>query len=223
VEILKRGQVLIVMPYDGLWFGAGPVQRNGYAWYPVVKLQTGDADGDLPALPTRPVLIGTEAEVGWVATSDGATTYVKSLPPRCPGTVNLINVSGMLGWERLACLGGAIVLEGTYGCPACGAEATGDFDPIWLNYPQPLEFLSVDAPADIGPLALRFPPGGPGNPPNGSIIRVTAHVDDPASTGCSITIGDEAPVPPSTAVAYCRQQVVVDAIEVLGMDDDFFE
>jgi hypothetical protein len=220
-EILKRGQVLIVSPYDGVFLGAGPV-RKAYTWYHVMKLQTGDEDGDLPALPMRPILIGTEVEVGWIATDNKEVSYVKVLPPRCPAVVDLANVQGMLAAERLACFGGGpIVLEGTFGCPNCGAELQGDFDPIWLNYPQSLDFLSVNASQDIGPVVLRFPPDGPGRPAGGSIIRVTVHVDDPAADGCSITIQGEAPVPPATAELYCREQLVVDSYEVIGMDAGF--
>jgi hypothetical protein len=221
IELLKRGQVLVVSPYDNVWFGAGPVKKNGYTWYPVMKLQNATDDGDLPALPERPILIGTEVEIGWIATDDGTTSYVTQLPPRCPETVNLKNVAAMLSAERLACFGSSFQLEGTFGCPACGAELIGDFEPIWLNYPQALSFLSEDAPEQIGPVILRFPPDGPADPANGSIIRATVHVDDPASAGCSIKIQDQAQVPKATAVLYCREQLVVESYEVLGMDPDF--
>lgn len=221
VEILKRGQILVVSPYDNVWFGAGPVKKNGYTWYPVMKLQNADADGNLPALPARPILIGTEVEIGWIATDNGSTSYVTQLPPRCPGTPNLATVGAMLSAERLACFGGPIVLEGTFGCPACGAELIGDFEPVWLSYPQALSFLSVDAPEQLGPVILRFPSDGPADPANGAIIRATVHVDDPASAGCAITIQDQAPVPKATAILYCREQLVVDSYEVLGMDPDF--
>ena len=221
VEILKKGQILIVSPYDGVWFGAGPVKKDGYTWYPVIKLQVEGPDGGLPPLPTRPVLLGTEVVVGWLATNDGAKPYVKQLPPRCPTTVDLPNVQAMLSAERLACFAGPIVLEGTYGCPSCGAELTGDFKPIWLNYPQSLEFLSVDVHDQVGPIILRFPPAGPTNPAGGSIIRVTVHVDDPKAVGCSIKLGGQPAVPAATAVLYCREQLVVESYEVIGTDPDF--
>jgi hypothetical protein len=221
VAILKKGQILIVSPYDGVWFGAGPRKKDGYTWYPVIKLQVEGPDGGLPPLPTRPVLLGTEVVVGWLATHDGTKPYVKQLAPRCPTSVDLPNVQAMLSAERLACFAGPIVLEGTYGCPSCGAELTGDFKPIWLNYPQALEFLSVDVHDQVGPIILRFPPDGPANPDGGAIIRVTVHVDDPAAVGCSIKISGEPAVPPSTALLYCREQLVVDSYEVIGTDPDF--
>ncbi|HXG26957.1 MAG TPA: hypothetical protein VNL94_08950 [Candidatus Binatia bacterium] len=226
IEILKRGQVLIVSPYDALWFGFGPVKRDGYTWYPVMKLQTGDADGDLPALPTRPILIGTEVQVGWIASDDGERSYIRAVPPRCPTTVDLGNVEGMLAAERLACFGGPIVLEGTYGCPGCGATLPPMIDPLWIGYQESLDFLSVDASNQIGPIVLRFKPGGPSSPAPGSIIRATVHVDDPAAQSCSGTwfnaAGDVMAVPTVTIVAYCREQLVVDSYEVIGTDTDFF-
>lgn len=221
IEVLRRGQILVVSPYDGVWFAAGPVKKDGYTWYPVMKLQTGDDEGNLPALPARPILIGTEVEIGWIATDNGERSYVKALPPRCPTTVDLRNVEAMLSAERLACFGGPIVLEGTYGCPACGAELLGDFDPLWLTYPQSLDFLSANAPAEIGPLVLRFAPDGPDAPPQGANVRVTVHVDDPAAIGCRITLEGLAPTPAATAELFCREQLVVDSFEFLGMDPDF--
>lgn len=222
VEILKRGQILVVSPYDNVWFGAGPVMKNGYTWYPVMKLQNATDSGDLPALPGRPILIGTEIEIGWIATDNGTSSYVTQLPPRCPTTVDLVNVEAMLSAERLACFGGGpIVLEGTWGCPACGAELMGEFEPIWLNYPQSLSFLSINPHEQGGPVILRFRPEGPSEPANGAIIRATVHVDDPAAAGCSIKIQDQAATPKATAVLYCREQLVVESYEVLGMDPDF--
>ena len=220
IEKLKKGQILIVSPYDGVWFGAGPVGKT-YTWYPVIKLQVEGPDGGLPPLPTRPVLIGTEVVTGWIAANDKSTSYVSLLPPRCPTTIDLPNVQAMLAAERLACFNEPIVLEGTFGCPNCGAELTGDFQPIWLNYPESLSFLSVDPPGQVGPLILRFPPKIKDDPANGAIIRVTVHVDDPAAAGCSIRVENNDPVPAETAVMYCREQLVVESFETLGMDPDF--
>jgi hypothetical protein len=219
IETLKKGQVLIVSPYDGVWLGAGPIRKT-YTWYPVIKLQVEGPDGGLPPLPTRPVLIGTEVQVGWIAADDKTTSYVRQLPPRCPTTVDLANVQAMLSAERLACFGGQFVLEGTYGCPDCGAELTGDFNPIWLNYPQSLDFLSVNVSEQVGPIVLRFPPGVD-NPAGGSIIRATVHVDDAAAAGCSIHADGDDAVPAQTAELFCREQLVVDSYEVIGTDAGF--
>ena len=135
--------------------------------------------------------------------------------------VDLANVQGMLAAERLACFGGGpIVLEGTFGARTAAPSSRVTSIPSGYD-PQSLDFLSVNASQDIGPVVLRFPPDGPGRPAGGSIIRVTVHVDDPAADGCSITIQGEAPVPPATAELYCREQLVVDSYEVIGMDAGF--
>ena len=220
IETLKKGQILIVSPYDGVWFGAGPI-RKVYTWYPVIKLQVEGPDGGLPPLPTRPVIIGTEIQVGWIAADNTTTSYVRQLPPRCPTTVDLHNVQAMLSAERLACFGAPFVLEGTFGCPACGAELTGDFEPIWLNYPQSLTFLSEDPLVEVGPLILRVPPTLADEPENGEMIRATVHVDDRAAVGCGIHIDGDDAVPAQTAELFCREQVVLESFESLGMDPDF--
>ena len=221
-EILERGQVLIVSPYDGVFLGAGPV-RKAYTWYHVMKLQTGDADGDLPALPHA---ADPRRDRGRGRMDRDRQQGRSRTSRRCRRGVPRWSTwrTSRGCWPRSAsrALGAVpIVLEGTFGCPNCGAELQGDFDPIWLNYPQSLDFLSVNASQDIGPVVLRFPPDGPGRPAGGSIIRVTVHVDDPAADGCSITIQGEAPVPPATAELYCREQLVVDSYEVIGMDAGF--
>ena len=135
-----------------------------------------------------------------------------------------MNVEAMLAAERLACFGESIVLEGVYGCPICGATLPGLMSPLWLGYQESLSFLSVNPPADVGPLVLRFPPDGP-SPAQGSIIRVRVHVDDPAAATCTGTWpnsnGDMVAVPSATMILYCREQLVVESYEVLGMDPDF--
>jgi hypothetical protein len=77
----------------------------------------------------------------------------------------------------------------------------------------------------IGPLVLRFRPDGPARPAQGSIIRARVHVDDPASASCTGTWpnanDDLVPVPPATMVLYCREQLVVESYEVIGMDAGF--
>lgn len=225
VETLKRGQVLIVSPIDGIGFGFGPVVAGGYTWYPAMKLQVPGPDGKLPALPTSPILIGTEATAGWVAADDGSRPYLTALPPRCPTTIDLPNVQGMLPAERLACFGEPIVLEGTFGCGGCGGTAPGEWKPGWLASPLEFDFLSVNPNERFGPLALHFAPNGPDRPAAGSIIRVTVHVDDQRATRCTLSelaeTGDLAPIDARTAVLWCRERLVVDSYDVIGTDPDF--
>ena len=224
VKILNRGDVLVVSPLDNVSFGYGPVRKNGYTWYPVIV--TPYKNGTLPALPAEPVVLsGTEPTWGWVAADDGANPFLAILQPRCPVTVDLASVQGMLPAERLACFGEPLVLEGTYGCGGCGGTLTGTYKPEWIASPLSFGFLSVKASDRLGPIALRFPPKGPAEPAAGTIIRVTVHVDDSRATKCTMSelsdAGAPLPVDARTAVFQCREQLVVESFVVLGTDPDF--
>jgi len=225
VKLLHRGDLLVISPSGGLGVGYGPVQANGYSWYPVIQVDLVDGDGVLDPLPTDPIPYGAELEWGWVATDDGTDAFVRQVPPRCPTTVDLANVSGMLPAERLACFPAPIVLEGTFGCGGCGGAVAGEFEPAWLASPLNFNFLSVDVSTQFGPLAVRFRPGGPEPPEPGTIIRATVHVDDDRSSRCRMREMSEddvlVPVPAETAVTICREELVVDSYEVLGTDPDF--
>jgi hypothetical protein len=224
VKILRRGDVLLISPTDQRSFGWGPVRANGYDWYPVV-VAAGSGDGQLPALPASPVDLGVEVPVsGWVAFDERDRPFLAPLPPRCPTTIDLVNVQGMLPAERLACFGGPITLEGTFGCGGCGGAVAGEFRPAWLASPLNFDFLSVDVTQRYGPVALHFHPDGPSRPTPGSIVRVTVHVDDARATRCTMTDGvgsDATRIDDRTAVLYCRERFVVDSFEVLGTDPDF--
>jgi hypothetical protein len=228
VKVLERGNLLVVSPSDPISLGHGPVQADGYTWYPVIEVDVVDGDGELDPLPANPILIGAEQTAGWVATDDGRDSFVRQVGPRCPTTVDLVNVSAMLPAERLACFGAPIVLEGTFGCGGCGGAHPGEFRPGWLADSLNFNFLSEDVTETFGPLAIRFAPSGPARPADGSIIRVTLHVDDARAARCRISELDSGPsadvlipVPRETAVYYCREQLVVDSYEVLGTDPDF--
>ena len=223
ITTLGRGDVLVITPNDSTSFGYGPVSRNGYSWYPVAV--TGYRNGALPALPESP-LGGAAGPLtfGWVAADNGSKPYVAPLPPRCPTTVDLESVQGMLAAERLACFGAPITLSGTFGCGGCGGEIFGTYKPVWLATPVELDFLSVNPAARLGPLALRFTPGGPARPAAGTRINVTIHIDDPRSTRCTMVNGEGATavtVDKRTAVLYCRERLVVERFDNLGPDPSF--
>ena len=187
VEILERGDLLVVSPSDFVSAGWGPIEADGYSWYPVIKVDVVDGDGELDPLPTHPVLFGAELTAGWIAADDGTDTYVRQLAPRCPTTIDLVNVSGMLPAERLACFGEPIVLEGTFGCGGCGGA-----HPRRVQAGLARRFAELRLPVRgrserFGPLTLRFPPDGPPRPEAGSIIRVTAHVDDARAARCRMS------------------------------------
>jgi hypothetical protein len=224
VKLLNRGDVLAISPLDNASFGYGPVKKNGYTWYPVIV--TPYRNGTLPALPTEPVSTsGAEPTWGWVAGDDGTRSFLSLVQARCPTTVDLASVQGMLPAERLACFGEPFVLEGTYGCGGCGGTSAGIYKPVWIASPLSFGFLSVNASERLGPLALRFPPNGAAEPAAGSIIRVTVHVDDSRATKCTMSepsdSGVQVPVDARTAVFRCREELVVESYQVLGTDPSF--
>ena len=185
----------------------GPVVADGLAWY---RLTTA---GD---------------SVLWAAAGSGDDRYLEIVPPDCPAAdPDLATLTDMLNdWDRLACFGDRqLTIEGTYGCPGgCGGTTAGDFDPGWLAFPTTFHFLWVDHPADPRSLELHFSPDFSVPPAEGSIVRVTGHFSDPASTTCTMSTfdGEQAiAVDPRTAELYCREQFVVDAFEVIGSDPDF--
>jgi hypothetical protein len=218
---LKRGDVLVIGPTEML-FGWGPVRAGGYTWYPVIRPGSGTTAWTLAPLPNPAVDPDAEtALTGWVAADNGTSAYVTAVAPRCPSTIDLLNVAAMLPAERIGCFHEPIVIEGTFGCGGCGGATTGTYEPAWLASPMNFDFLSVDPSIRTGPVALNFPPDGPARPASGTIIRVTVHVDDPRSLGCVMSeLGDGdvlVPIDHDTAVYFCRERLVVDSYEVIAI------
>jgi len=205
--------VLATLPADTVvelslgWIG--PIAVDGIDWYAVVY------SGDFG---------------GYVAAGADGVRYLELAQPRCDeGEPDLAAVVLITAWERLACFGDrSLTFTGTYGCPVCGiAYPRGGYEPRWLASPDNLNYLGSGRVFDLGPaeLILHFSPeSGLGAPPNASILRVTGHFSDPASTTC--VIGPPAGEPganldPVMAELYCREQFVVDAYEIIGSDPDF--
>ena len=218
VDNLPVNQLLLV-GYAAQRSDWGPISAEGFAWYPVIRL--GELT-DLPPLSDGPLL--TTSAIGWVADGDDTEAYIQLLDPRCPPRpVSLATLEAMQPWEQLACFGPEqITLEGTFGCVGCGGTIPGTFEPDWMAQPNNLGFLSVDPNARIGPFSMRFAPAGPATPAVGQILRVVGHFDDPAAAECAISPGDP-PVPLDSLATglYCREQFVVESVEVTGTDPDF--
>jgi len=180
----------------------GPVVADGLDWY---RLTTA---GD---------------SVLWAASGSGADRFLEVVPPDCPAAEpDLATLINMLNeWDRLACFGDrSLTLEGTFGCGICDSAIPGVYEPFWLASPLGASFLWADFQAGVGPLPVRAPPDFE-LPALGSIVRVIGHFSDPASTSCSITTGDPLLVDAMTAELYCREQFVVDAMEVTGTDPNY--
>ena len=225
VAVLNRGNVLVISPNDSISFGYGPVSKNGYSWYPVAVTEY--RNGTLPPLPVSPLAPVNRTGPplsGWVAANDGETPFLSPLAPRCPASVDLQNVEGMLAAERLACFGEPITLTGTYGCPGCGGAIVGTYKPVWLATPVEFDFLSVNPADRIGPLAVRFAPDSPAPPAAGTRVTVVVHVDDARSMKCTMVDGEGASattVDKRTAVLYCRERLVVEQLQAMGPDPSF--
>ena len=203
----------------------GPVASDGQPWYVVALANNLDPDGGLPPLPQYPLLPDADTDVGWVPGGDGATALIRPLEPRCPEVITFETLLGMLPAEWLACFDDPFVLEGTFGCGGCGGAGGPLFSPAWLANPFESDFRPRWGDQfEFKTVGLHFKPSGPPKPVEGSVIRVTVHVDDPAAQRCTFTWALDEPafeVPESTAINWCRQRLVVDAYEVIGMDEEF--
>ena len=215
LDQLAAGQLVLIGPAA---VPDGPISGGGFAWYPVQRL------GDLTELPALPGELPMDGVIGWAAAGDAEVAYLELVPERCPARpASLATVAAMLPWERLACFGNeSLALEGVMGCPGCGGAAAGTFEPAWLASPTAGVPLSVDPSVRIGPLVTLVKPDGPAVPASGSIVRATAHFDDPAATGCVVAPGDPPePIDSRTAILFCRERLVIDTLEVTGTDPDF--
>ena len=217
---LKRGAIMIVT--DRL---DGPVTANGDPWYSVL-FPPNASNGALPALPENWFPDGTDTDGGWIAASNGSTAFVTPLASRCPTKVDLENIIAMLPSERLACFTRPIVLEGTYGCGGCGGTGGLVAKPYWLADTFEFDELRVrwGDHFEYQPVGLHFNPNGPAKPPEGAVIRVTVHVDDPAAQSCSYVWVDQDPavaLSHEIAAAWCRERFVVDSYKVIGTDASY--
>jgi len=219
IGIVEVGDVLFVRE-------DGPVVNDGYTWYLATLLVKAGKP-----LPDGVDLAHADGLTGWIAASKASSPYVRQMNPRCPSTIDLGSVQYLLGAELLACFGSnAIEVSGTFGCGGCGGVAGGIFEPSWLAYPLNGYFVTPYPIGDQrGPFAVRFAPGGPEAPPEGSIVRIRGHFNDPAAATCAISLFDplrpdsEEVVPIASAAArlVCAQQLVVETVENIGTDPGF--
>jgi hypothetical protein len=196
----------------------GPVQADGFTWYPVGVLGI----SELPVVPHPP--LEDPGAIGWVAGGDAGGAFLELVAARCTDAEPSLEVlQSLLPWEQLACYGNrTLTIEGILGCGGCGGFIPGLFEPVWLAYPESLDLLSVEPQDRLGPFQLWFPPDVE-RPEVASVLRVTGHFDDPTAAECSIAFGepDPQPIDATTAVHSCRAKFVVESFEVLGTDEDF--
>ena len=216
VATLASGE-LVAIGKSYLSPNIGPVEADGFTWYPVGVLGI----SEMPAVPHEP--LENPGTIGWVAGGDADGGFLELVDPRCTDAEPTLAVlQSLLPWEQLACYGNArLTIEGVLGCGGCGSFIPGTFQPPWLAYPESLDFLSLEPQDRIGPFALWFPPEVE-RPEAASILRVTGHLDDARAAECDMQLGDPpAPVDEVTTLYACRAKFVVESVEVLGIDEDF--
>lgn len=195
----------------------GPVLVDGYAWYRVHYVGGDDVWPWQDLAPDNYVR-------GWVAAGSDTERFVELAEVSCPTedvTLRMLAFE-LTAWERLVCLHAApFVVEGTYGCDGCGGVTPGA-SPTWL--------ADVTQHAPIAGQYRYYPyigvavPPGTETPENRDIVRATLRVDDPAADTCTFTPDPEGTVPtldidPDAVRIFCREQLVLDAFEVIGTDD----
>lgn len=210
VEIARaaRGSVLVTD-------SALRVRADGFDWYHAALALTTDV------VPPLPDSLREEGPSGWIAVRSDVEGFATPVEPRCPSEAEFENVAAMLEAERLACFGGATIeLDGTFTCPSCDGSVAGVYEPAWLASPTSAALLGPGGVS--GPrLALHFAPDGPAIPGEGSSMLVRGHFDDPAASGCRLSLqmpGDPeatlSPVDTDSVVLLCRQSFVVESYEV---------
>ena len=135
--------------------GFGPVEANGFVWYPVSLLNM----TEMPELGTRR---GYTGEILWMSVGNGTEAWVERVAPRCiEGDPDLATLETMFDFELIACFGDRqTTVEGVFGCGGCGGMLPGTFEPNWLATPMQYGFLSVDPSERIGPFKLHLVPDG---------------------------------------------------------------
>lgn len=169
----------------------------------------------------RDIMSHVDGIDGWVADGESGLEYLAIQTAPCPGprpSVDDLIVLAHPGspdpedeftaWDRLACYGNAeLELEGLIDLLCQGAEFEGVYEPAFLAYPTSCIGLSG--------LPLKGAEGVLEQVERGDLVRLHGHFDDPLAPTCSIQ-GVVPPPDPAFVVWFCREQFVVDDVEVTG-------
>ena len=120
---VERGE-LVEIAYTLVADGFGPVEADGFVWYPVSLLNM----TEMPELGTQR---GYTGEILWMSVGNGTESWVERVAPRCiDGDPDLATLESMFDFERIACFGDRqITVEGVFGCGGCGGFLPGTFEP----------------------------------------------------------------------------------------------
>ena len=183
-----------------------PQDPGGERWYRVAVVSppySGCIEGSCPA------------DIGFV--SDGtseADATLAAVHLDCPGApIDAATLGGLLPLERLACYGGSpITVSGTLTYCYCDGPMGTTYNPSWLAAPV-AQFLfhdTVDA-------WVRFERNEfPADIQAGFIVEATLAMEHDAAPDCTTTSPD---MTTAEIVLYCRTQLVVESLEVVGFDE----
>ena len=159
---------------------------------------------------------------GWAPVAD----LVAHAPSACdPSPEMAWGTAGLHPQRALECQGDVpLILEG-FAVEGPGMEPAYVGEPSWLAETPAVWLSSVIGPAATGFwVPMHLPPGFADDVPmsdreglSGSLLRVTGHYDDPASATCAHTPAGEGypAMDAERSEIWCRQQLVVDSIEVM--------
>ena len=198
--------------------GGGPfdVVEEG-EWLEVIDLTS--EDGEEWFLVQSVQGFGPDSIFGWIPAVIGEVPSVLPLEDRSCGTASVGGLPALAPNERLACWGNdELSLEGYLISVADGS--TGEYvgRPAWLAGSRRYILVTAIGPAvDAVPFVVRFPPDvgtppvSPSDGPEGTVVQLTGHFDDPASATCQRhpTESDLPDLPHELDVLWCRQQFVV--------------
>jgi hypothetical protein len=159
---------------------------------------------------------------GWAPAAD----LVAHAPFACDLSPEMAwRTAGLHPQRALECQGDVpLILEG-FAVEGPGMEPAYAGEPSWLAETPAVWLSSVIGPAATGFwVPMHVPPGFADDVPmsdreglEGTLLRVTGHYDDPTSAGCAHTVAREGypAMDAERSEIWCRQQLVVDSIEVL--------
>jgi hypothetical protein len=189
-------------------------------WYLVQAQEAMSAEHIFGFVPIAEPAQGGEGEAAFMP------TLTEFPDPDCQLDLHAFYVLSLHPQRQLECLGDQPVAIEGYAIER-GAERSSPYagEPAWLAEWPSLEVSSAIGPAVTGiSVPIHVPPDLEIDIPTsdreaheGTLLRVTGHLDDPASTECQRT-PIAAPYPAvddELSELWCRQRFVVDSVEIV--------
>jgi hypothetical protein len=200
------GDVIGTLGSGSRVFVIGTPQDDESRWYRVAVVEGpySECDGDF-----------CPNDIGYLAdgTSD-ADAILEGVTLDCdPSPMDAATLSALLPLERLACYGGnPIVVTGTLNHCYCDGPIGTTYNPSWLASPV-TQFL-FDGTTGVWVRFERneFPDGLEA----GDVVEATRAMEHDAAPDCTSSSTE---MTTAEVVLYCRTQLVVEDLEVVGFDD----